>query len=282
MKRVLVCVFVMASLSFAYLGSVELPLISAHRGGAGLAPENTVEGWRYVKTFCDPDVFELDVHLSFDDSLIIIHDATVDRTTDGLGNVKDLTYAELRELNAGFWFSYDEGLTYPWRDSGLVISTLGELFDSFPQDNFNIEIKVAEPGIEQQVADVIYAKRMAERVVVGSTHQGVLDRFRTIAPDIPTSGAEAELRPLVIWGKVLLGWMVGTRMNAAQVPEHSGSIHVVTRGFVRMCHRKGIQVHVWTVNDTESMRRLFELGADGIITDRPDLAQAVAEAMGLR
>lgn len=268
--------------AFGYLDSIQPPLVIAHRAGAGLAPENTIKGWRYVKQLCQPDVFELDIHLSADDSLMVVHDASVDRTTDGNGKVRDLSYAELRGLDAGFWFTPDSGETYPWRGKGVLIPTLGEIMDSFPGDFLNIEIKDTFPGIEMRLADLIYEKGAQNRVVVGSVHSQVLETFRLIAPEVLTSGAESELRSLVILGKMFLGFAARRPMDAVQVPERSGSIHVVTRRFVNMCHRLGLDIHVWTVNDAPSMERLLNLGVDGIITDRPDLAQRILENRGLR
>jgi hypothetical protein len=116
-------------------------LIFAHRAGAQVVPENTIEGWKESKALYNPDVWELDVHLTADDSLIVIHDETVDRTTNGSGNVRDMTFDELRKLDAGFWFTPDSGLTFPWRNKGVKIPTMAEVFDSFPDDRFNIEIK---------------------------------------------------------------------------------------------------------------------------------------------
>lgn len=272
----------LAGVAFGYLRNTPTPMILAHRAGAQVVPENTIEGWAEARIRYQPDVWELDIHLTADDSLVVIHDDAVDRTTNGYGLVGEMTFAEIRALDAGFWFTTDSGQTRPWQGKGVRIPTIAEVLDSFPSDNFNIEIKDSVPEAAELLAEIINEKRMQDKMLVASVHQEVMNRFREIAPRVPTSGTENEIRPMVLWGKLGLGLLVAAPMQVVQVPEYSGSIHVVTRGFVRRCHKQGICVHVWTVNDPESMQRLLELGVDGIITDRPDIADRVFKTMGFR
>jgi len=280
--RVLLVLALRAVSAFAYLDRTEPPLILAHRAGALVVPENTIEGWAESRIRYQPDVWELDVHLTEDDSLVVIHDEAVDRTTNGSGLVRELTFAEIRELDAGFWFTPDSGGTYPWRGKGLRIPTLGQVFDSFPRDFFNIEIKDSLTYAAARLVGIIREKRMQNQVVVVSVYAEVLECFREFDPSVATAATPEEIRKFVIWGKLGLGFLARTPMDAVQVPEYSGSIHVVTPGFVKRCHRKGIQVHVWTVNDAEAIKRLLEMGADGIITDRPDVADRVFKTIGFR
>lgn len=245
-------------------------------------PENTIEGWAESRIRYRPDVWELDVRLTSDDSLVVTHDEEIDRTTNGTGLLREMAFVQIRYLDAGFWFTPDSGKTYPWRAKKLRIPTLAEVFDSFPDDNFNIEIKDSVPDAANRIVTLIREKNMQEKVLVASVYTDVLKRVRRLDPSLPTSGSEDEIRPLVIMGKMGLGFLARTPMDAVQVPEHSGSVHVVTPGFVRLCHRLGIQVHVWTVNDAEAIKRLLEMGADGVITDRPDVADRVFKTMGFR
>ncbi|MBD3286089.1 glycerophosphodiester phosphodiesterase [candidate division WOR-3 bacterium] len=267
---------------YGFIERTGTPLILAHRAGALIVPENTAEGWSEAKRICNPDVFELDVWLTADDSLVVFHDETVDRTTDRRGMITELTFEELEKLDAGYRFSADGGKTYPWRGKGVKIPALAELLDSFPADNFNIEIKDTSSLAAEKLAALIDVKGAADRVMVGSENQSSLDEFRSLAPDIPTSGAARELKRFVIFGKIGLAFLVKTRMQALQIPEYYGSIHVLTKGLIRRCHRRDIQVHVWTVNDPGDMRRLLEMGVDGIITDRPDAADSLMREMGSR
>jgi glycerophosphoryl diester phosphodiesterase len=271
-----------ASSAFGYLNRTTPPLILAHRAGALVVPENTIEGWIEAKIRYQPHVWELDVHLTADDSLVVIHDESVDRTTNGYGLVGDMVFEEIRGLDAGFWFTPDSGRTYPWRGRGVKVPALSEVFDSFPTDFFNIEIKDSIQDAADRLLALIREKEMQERVLVVSVYTDILNRVRELDPSLPTSGSEDEIRSMVILGKLGLGFLAKTPMDVLQVPEYSGSIHVVTTGLLRRCHKRGIQVHVWTVNDAESMQRLLEIGVDGIITDRPDVADRVFKTMGFR
>jgi glycerophosphoryl diester phosphodiesterase len=280
--RVLVALALTAFPTFAFLDRTTPPLILAHRAGALVVPENTIEGWAESRIRYRPDVWELDVRLTSDDSLVVIHDEAIDRTTDGSGLLREMAFTQIRYLDAGFWFTPDSGKTYPWRGKGVRIPTIGQVFDSFPDDNFNIEIKDSVPDAANRIVTLIREKNMQEKVLVASVYTDVLKRVRQLDPSLPTSGSEDEIRPLVILGKMGLGFLARTPMDVLQVPEYSGSIHVVTPGLLRRCHKRGIQVHVWTVNDAEAIKRLLEMGADGVITDRPDVADRVAKTMGLR
>jgi glycerophosphoryl diester phosphodiesterase len=267
---------------FAYLERITHPLIIAHRAGALVVPENTIEGWIEAKIRYKPDVWELDVHLTADDILVVIHDESVDRTTNGSGLVIDMSFAEISEFDAGFWFTPDSGRTHPWRGKGVRVPALAEVFDSFPTDFFNIEIKDSIQDAADRLLALIQEKGMQEKVLVASAYTDILKRVRELDPSLPTSGSEDEVKAIVILGKMGLGILVKTPMDVLQVPEYVGSIHVVTPGLLRRCHKRGIQVHVWTVNDADSMQRLLEMGADGIVTDRPDVADRVFKTMGFR
>lgn len=282
MRRAAVITLILTSAIFAYLTRTSPPIIAAHRAGAELMPENTLEGWKTVRELFQPDVFELDVRLTADDSVVVIHDEVVDRTTDGIGLVRFLPFEEIRQMDAACWFTPDSGRTYPLRAKGVHIPTLSEVFDSFPRDNFNIEIKDSLSRAAELLVALIRKRGMEDQVVIASVYTPVIQHVREIAPEIATSGSEEEVRSFVLLGKVGLGFLAKTHMNILQVPESSGSIRVVTRGLIRRSHKRGILVHVWTVNDAASMERLLKLGVDGIITDRPDLAIEVFKRLDLR
>jgi glycerophosphoryl diester phosphodiesterase len=256
-----------------YLQS-DRPMVLAHRGGAALAPENTLAGFQNGVDL-GADALELDVHTSADGTVVVIHDDTVDRTTDGTGAVHGLTLAELRQLDAGYRFTPDEGQTFPFRGQGVGIPTLEEVLATFPDMRVNIEIKQADPPIEAAVKDVIDRANARDRVLVGSEYDDVLARFRALAPDVATSAAAGEARTFYLAQLLRVSAIYRPLADAFQVPEYSGSTHVVTPSFVDAAHHHGVKVHVWTVNDAETMRRLLDIGVDGIITDRPDVAVTV-------
>lgn len=259
-----------------YLQS-DRPMVLAHRGGADLAPENTLVAFQNAVNL-GADALELDVHTSADGTVVVMHDDTVDRTTDGTGAVHGLTLAELRQLDAGYRFTTDDGQTFPFRGQGVGIPTLEEVLTAFPDMRVNIEINQADPPIEAAVTDVIDRAGARNRVLVGSEYDDVLARFRALAPDVATSAAAGEARTFYLAQLLRVSAIYRPLADAFQVPEYSGSTHVVTPSFVDAAHHHGAKVHVWTVNDAETMRRLLDIGVDGIITDRPDVAVEVVNA----
>lgn len=253
------------------------PLVLAHRGGADLAPENTMAAFQNAVDL-GVDILELDVHTTADGTVVVIHDESVDRTTDGTGAVHDFTLADLRQLDAGYEFSPDNGQTFPFRGQGIGIPTLEEVFAAFPDMRINIEIKQSDPPIEAAVLEVIERAGAQQRVLVGSEYDDVMARFRSLAPDIATSAATNEVRNFYLAQLLRVSAIYRPLADAFQVPEYSGSTHVVTPSFVDAAHHHGVKVHVWTVNDAETMQRLLDIGVDGIITDRPDVALEVVGA----
>lgn len=253
------------------------PLVLAHRGGADLAPENTMAAFQNAVDL-GVDILELDVHTTADGTVVVIHDESVDRTTDGTGAVHDSTLADLRQLDAGYDFSPDNGQTFPFRGQGIGIPTLEEVFAAFPDMRINVEIKQSDPPIEAAVLEVIERAGAQQRVLVGSEYDDVMARFRSLAPDIATSAATNEVRNFYLAQLLRVSAIYRPLADAFQVPEYSGSTHVVTPSFVDAAHHHGVKVHVWTVNDAETMQRLLDIGVDGIITDRPDVALEVVGA----
>ncbi len=247
------------------------PLVMAHQGGADLAPSNTMVAFRNAVRL-GADILELDVHTTSDGVVVVIHDATIERTTNGSGRVHDLTYAQLQAFDAGYKFTTDDGQTFPFRGQGIVVPKLADVVAAFPDKRINIEIKQADPPMEQAVADLIQAANAAERVLVVASKNEVIERFRAIAPGIATGASESEVRGFFYAQTLRVSAFYRPTADALQVPEYFGDIKVLSPHFVQAAHARDIAVHAWTINDTETMRRLIELGVDGIITDRPDLA----------
>jgi glycerophosphoryl diester phosphodiesterase len=254
------------------------PLAFAHQGGAKLAPANTLPAFHEAHDLgCD--VLELDVHGTADGEIVVIHDDTVDRTTDGTGRVKDLTLAQLQALDAGYRFS-PYGAHHPYRGKGVTIPTLREILEAFPGARLNIEIKQAEPPIEEALVSLIREMDAADRVLVASVHDGVLQRFRRLEPGVATSASEKEVYMFVIGAWLHLTPLLDPAFDALQVPPRSGSIPVVTRDVVEAAHSKNIQVHVWTIDEEAEMRRLLDLDVDAIMSDQPDLLMQILGEAG--
>ena len=244
-------------------------LVFAHRGGGGLYPENTLEAFEYSAKM-GVDVLELDVHATADGTLVVLHDATIDRTTDGNGRVSEMTLDAVKKLDAGYKFSKDGGQTFPFRSKGITIPTLREVFEAFPGITFNIEPKQETPSIIKPLCALIRERKEIDRVIVGSFRQAVIDEFRLECPEVATSASPSEVSQFLALSKTGLDQSYSPPMQALQIPENLGALNVVSKDFVEAAHRRNLKVHVWTINETEDMQRLIELGVDGIMTDYPD------------
>lgn len=245
------------------------PLVMAHRGGAGLWPENTMYAFTQAIEM-GVDVLEMDMHSTAEGVLVIIHDSTVDRTTNGTGRVNDLTLAQLEKLDAGYRWSPDGGKTFPFRGRGLTVPTLEEVFAKFPGTRLNIDIKQEQPSVVRPFCWMIRESGMTDKVMVASFKSEVLDEFRRECAEVATSASVADVRKFLASHTASPETAHAAMANALQVPEYAGGRQVLTREFVEAAHRRHLEVHAWTINDQAAMRRLLEIGVDGIITDYPD------------
>jgi glycerophosphoryl diester phosphodiesterase len=245
------------------------PLVIAHRGGAGLWPENTLYAFEQAAAL-GADVIETDVRLTKDGALVLFHDDSVARTTDGAGRVADLTLAELKRLDAGHRFTPDEGRTFPHRGRGLTVPTLAEAFNISAGLRFNIEPKADDPALVTALCRAVREHAMAERVVVAAFRHATLEQFRRECPEVATSASASEASAFLARYKAGLAASYSPPMQALQVPEYAAGMQVLTRDFVNAAHERKLHVHAWTVNSAEDMRRLLDAGVDGIMTDYPD------------
>jgi glycerophosphoryl diester phosphodiesterase len=248
--------------------------VMAHRGGRGLWPENTLYAFeRAVES--GVDILEMDIHSTKDGTIILLHDSTVDRTTDGTGPVNDINLTDLKKLNAGYHWTADEGLTYPYRSQNIVVPTLEEVFLAFPDFHLNIEIKQTQPPITGPLCETIREFNMVNNVLIASFNMDTIKEFRNTCPEVATTAGENEVRMLYVLSRLYLGKLYNPPAEAVQVPEYRGDIHVATDRFVRAAHNRNIAVHVWTINDKSDMLRMLDIGVDGIITDNPDRLMAL-------
>ena len=217
------------------------------------------------------DVLDTDMHMTGDGVLVLMHDQTVDRTTNGTGALRDLTLAQVKQFDAGYRFSTDEGKTFPYRGQGLTVPALDELFQAYPDKRFGIEIKQTEPvSTAQRFCAVIRQHKMQDKVLVSSFRQANMDAFRRECPEIATSATENEVRLFYVLLRLGLADVLTPNYNSFQVPEESGGIHILTPQFVAAAHRRGLAVQPWTINETADLSRILALGVDGINTDNPD------------
>ncbi len=248
------------------------PLVIAHADdtGQGLWPGSTMPFLKGVSEM-GVDVLEIDVHMTKDGHIVVMHDDTVDRTTDGSGKISEMTLMEVKSLEVGGNWTQDGGQTFPYRGQGLRVPTLAEVFYLFPDWPMNIEIKQAEPSMAQPLCDMIRRFDKGQQVVVPAFSDQAIAEFRAVCPEVATAGSSSEVRNFVLLNFAFLSNLLSPPYQAFQVPEKSSGIPVVIPQFVDSAHDHNLQVHVWTVNDPRDMQRFIEMGVDGIMTDRPDL-----------
>jgi glycerophosphoryl diester phosphodiesterase len=263
----------------------------AHQGGAWESPSSTLFAIERALEAGATGI-ELDVHATSDGELVVSHDATVDRTTDGSGTIASHTLDELQNLDNAYWFIPGADVTpgrpadaYPYRgraprDPAFGIATLREVLERFPGVVLNLDIKQTAPIVapyEATLAALLAEYGRRDDVIVASFLDPATDAFRAVAPDVPTSAgtfATAEF-----WRSVQQGTEPPDLPAVAfQVPESQGDLVVVDEAFVTAAHAGGYAVHVWTINDPDAMERLLDLGVDGLISDLPTTLAGVLAA----
>ena len=252
---------------------VPRPLVYAHRGGAALRPENTIAAFDHGLAL-GADGLELDVHLSRDGVVVVHHDSTLERTTNGRGPIRTCTADQLAHLDAGYWFRPDGGDQYPCRGRVGGVPTLREVLRRYSDVPLIIELNVNDPELARRTIDELRATHSVDRAALGSFYWRVLRAARAYEPAIRTGAAREETR----WAlyRSWVHWPLGrTAYHEFQVPERSGRTTIVTPQFIAHARRAGLPVKVWTVDAEPDIERLLRWGAEAIISDRPDRACAV-------
>ena len=272
-------------ITIQYYQDMEQTQVIAHRGGLGERPENTIPAFERAQEI-GVDAFELDVHLTRDDVLVVIHDDSVDRTTDASGKVNDLSYDQLREYDAGFSFeerSESGELLYPYRERGVYIPTLEEILANFETMRILLEIKPDDIRAAEAVCQVIREMEALDRVVVSSFHAEPLQHFRDICPDVGTSATENEVRLFFLLNRLGLERLLRPQYDSFALPLNSelpmiGNFQLIDEQLVNGAALLNIPVEVWTVNEEEELLYLLNLGVSGIITDYPSRLLALRKA----
>jgi glycerophosphoryl diester phosphodiesterase len=266
---------------YIYLGQIPIPKNNsltrldkqefriAHRCAKSILPENTLLACKEVFHKSLADILEMDVHLTKDNHLVVIHDTTVDRTTNGKGNVSELEYAEILKLDAGYTFTED-GKSFPFRGKEVQILELEEFFKELPTAKYYIELKVKEPLAAKILVELIEKYRMQDKVYVGSVNDSVNENLKSLS-----NGKIPVFSGLVSTGKWYLAYLLGIRgivkppqiMAIPDLPR----VMPITENFVRAVKEQNIKVHIFTINTREQIQRFKALGLDGVMTDNPYL-----------
>ena len=262
-----------------YYDGVTGTLVIAHQGGDGVWPGDTMYAFEKAVEI-GADVLEMDAHITKDGRIVLMHDETVDDTTDGTGLIEEMTLEELKKLDAAYDWSNDGGQTFPYRGQGIQVPTLDELFEKFPQMRYVIEIKLTKNPIDKPMCDLIRKHNMQDKVLIASFHDDAMAMFRETCPEVATSASRTEVRNYVLLGKAFLWGFYVPKFQSIQPPfdpKDSLNIPIMTKRFISESHAKNIRVEPWTVDDPELMKQYIEWGVDGIITDRPDLMVEVLD-----
>lgn len=252
----------------------EHPIRLAHRGSRELWPENTATafgeavdlGYRYIET---------DVRMTNDGIVVVFHDETLERTTNGRGRIVDWRWEELRHLDAAWSFAPERG--HPLRNEGIGIPRLDDVFSTWPDVCFNLDLKA--PGIEWAVAEVIARSKRQDSVLVGSFHDRRIAKFRRVSGGEVATSAGPRVA-MSAWLASRTGRPIRTKVAAYQLPFEAPGFRL-DRRFVDAAHAAGVHVHAWTVNGAVDMDRLLDMGVDGIVTDRPDVLNEVLRMRGI-
>lgn len=246
------------------------PLCFAHRGGAGLWPENTLEAFRgAIELGCTH--LETDVRMTRDGQIVLFHDPTLERTTDGVGAVSAYTLEQLRRLDAGYRFS-PRGDDFPARGRGVKIPTLAELVAIAPDSCFNVEIKErGHPDLAEALWELIQSHDLADRIIVAAERHPFLQRFRQLSQGrVATSATKRECLEFWLASRLGLSSRLAISYQALQIPVTVGNWRFLTPWLLEAAHRRGLAVHVWTIDDPAEMNQLLDAGVDGLMSDYPD------------
>ncbi len=270
-------------------------LAYAHQGGAKEGPSSTLAAIDAALA-AGADAIELDVHATRDGALVVCHDATLERTSNGVGPIAQHELAALQGLDNAFFFVPGEDAqpgrapdAYPLRgrapaDRRYSFASLEEVLRDFPGVFLNLDIKQSAPAVpayEAALAQILHAYGRSDDVIVASFNDTSTRAFRSEAPDIGTSAGAADL---AMFARAVFSGSepdpLLSRHVALQVPPSLGGVRLVDERFVATAHDVGLAVHVWTIDDEDEMAGLVALGVDGIMTDRPSRLAAVLERLG--
>jgi len=253
-----------------------VPRVFGHRGAAGLAPENTIPSFALALAL-GADMLEFDVHASRDGVIVVTHDPTLERTTNGSGPVREHVWYDLQQLDAGYWFTRGGG-EYPFRGHGVRLASLEAVLRAFPLAYCNIEIKSDDPGCVEVVVDVVRQLNSENRVLLAAERDETMEHIRRHANGMATGFAAGEVAEFVSRVQNGTTAQYSPAGRALQIPPRFGDIELVTPAAVAAAHALGLEMHVWTINDPEEIDRLLALHVDGIMSDLPGVARVRVDA----
>lgn len=249
------------------------PHLIAHRGASGNFPDSTELAFNKALEF-NTDILEFDVHLSKDGEVVISHDESLVRITGEDILIPSTDFQEIKQKNAGFTFQNHKN-EFPFRHMYLKVLSLSEFVEKFPHSRFNIELKSNDLTLAEKVSDFIKQHQLEKRVVVASKHSEALEHFRSLQQNATLTSA--NLYEII---HAYIAWLFNLDLSKAPYQLLQLPYQWVNSSLVSYFQQQGKQVHVWTVNDVDSIREMLKIGVDGVMTDYPELAYPVFVELG--
>ncbi len=256
----------------SYLQNGKLALI-AHRGGtlgfsSGLLPENTLFAFEQTLKIYPHFIFELDVHQTKDGEIIVMHDDRVDRTTNGHGAIRDMSWLEISKLDAGYQTSF----------KNKKVSRLSEILEAFPESRISIEFK--NSGYEEKVGEIVKKAGAENRVVLASFSDEIIDTAaHKTSGHICRGYGQKTISRMLVAAHLHSKFLAPRTGDVFQIPLRAKNIAVYSKKFLKLAHGISKHVHVWTINDEPTMELLIRDGIDGIVTDNPQALFNVAKKL---
>jgi glycerophosphoryl diester phosphodiesterase len=245
------------------------PLILAHQGGEGEYPSNSMLAFTKAHQ-AGADALDTDMFMTSDKKLVLFHDETLEHRTNCTGAISSKTYQQLQQCDAAYYWSPDGGATFPYRGTGITIPTFEDLLNTFPSNRIGVEIKQTTTEASEVLCWIIAATGNQGRVLVSSSGQPNMNRFREVCPTVDTSATQDEVFQF-------FGYNANNNFppgynppfSSLQVPEFFSGIPVITPSFVASAHNYGLKVYAWTIDTQEQTQHLVDLGVDGVNTSYP-------------
>lgn len=254
--------------------------VTAHRGDSKYYPENSKVAFNSAVEL-GVDVIETDVHISSDGIIFIWHDENTKKLDGDERSISTRPWSELKELDLGFLY-IDKNGKRPFASQGIRLMTFSEALHAFPNTRFNVDLKDNNINLVQGMYRILEQDSAFDRVVVASFSSENLKAIRKFSDRVATSYGQSEVLLRVILSKLNLFRFVSNflpRYPVIQVPVSSGGITVVTKRFIKILHKRGVKIQVWTINEKEEMKKLYKMGVDGVMTDDPRLLLEVVNQL---
>ncbi len=246
------------------------PLNIAHRGGMGLFPENTLFAFESALQEFGVDALEIDLQLTKDNIPVVIHDSTIDRTTNGYGKVSNFTFNELQSFDAGYRFTKDNGKSYPFRDKNITIPSLDEFLNAFPNVFVNIELKTNIIALISQTRKLLDKYNAISNVIIGSQFWNLSRKMRPFFEECGSFFSRYDIYLFALRAIMGIPNKYFEKFDVLEIPMFTNKIHV-PKYFAQVLHKTNLPVFVWDVDTITTIQDAINHNVNGLITDRPDL-----------